>query len=461
MRAWVLAGLVVGVLGVTPVGAAAATADTVGMVDTGTGVWYLRDGSGATTSFYYGNPGDSPFMGDWDCDGVDTPGLYRRSDGFVYLRNSNSQGIADVRFFFGDPGDQPVAGDFDGDGCDTVALFRPSTATVFIINELGSDDSGLGAAEYSFPLGGAGQQPVAGDFDGDGADEVALYDRNAASLQFIPDPGDAATSVPFGDPGDLLVVGEWTGSGDRLGAYRPSGGAFHFDGAGVVTYGNAAMTSLSGRFGALPGGDPAPPPLPAVGVPSDSSGPLVTLLQQLLTDHGFYRGAINGSYGASTRQAVMAFHKDQGLTRSWDWQASDWAGLAAYTGPNIPDRPDEAYRMEIDLTKQVAYLVEAGTVTAIIPVSSGNGALFEGSSGTLVRAGTPRGDFTFDRHIDGMRISYLGQLYKPWYFRGGYAVHGSPSVPGYPASHGCVRIPNWEADWLGGHLFIGMPVHVY
>ena len=157
----------------------------------------------------------------------------------------------------------------------------------------------------------------------------------------------------------------------------------------------------------------------------------------------------------------MAFHKDQGLTRSWDWQAADWARLAAYTSPDIADRPDEPYRMEIDLTKQVAYLVEGGMVTAIFPVSSGNGALFEGQEGQMIAARTPRGDFTFTRHIAGLRVSYLGQLYKPWYFRGGYAVHGSPSVPGYPASHGCIRLPNWEADWLGDHLFIGMPIHVY
>ena len=460
MRAWVLVGIVVGTLGVTPVAAVAATADTIGVVDTTTGVWYLRDGGGATTSFYYGNPGDSPFMGDWDCDGVDTPGLYRRADGFVYLRDANSQGVADVRFFFGNPGDLPVAGDFDGDGCDTVSLFRPSTATVFIINELGSDDAGLGPADYSFALGTAGEQPVAGDYDLDGIDEVAMYDRSTATLQYIADAGDPVSTVAFGNPGDLLVVGDWAGSGDGLGAYRPSEGAFYVGGA-PVAYGNAALVAIAGRFGTLPGGGDEPPPLPAVAVPEGSSGPLVTLLQQLLTERGFYRGAVDGSYGAGTRQAVMAFHKDQGLTRSWDWQGSDWARLAAYTGPDITDRPDEPYRMEIDLTKQVAYLVEGGVGTGIVPVSSGNGALFEGKDGQMIRARTPRGDFTFDRHIAGLRVSYLGVLYKPWYFRGGYAIHGSPSVPGYPASHGCVRIPNWEADWMDDHLFIGMPVHVY
>ena len=46
--------------------------DTVGVVDQSTGIWYLRDPSnGATTSFYYGNPGDFPVAGDWNGDGID------------------------------------------------------------------------------------------------------------------------------------------------------------------------------------------------------------------------------------------------------------------------------------------------------------------------------------------------------------------------------------------------------
>ncbi len=90
----------------------------VGLVDPSSGLWSMRDGSGQMSSFFYGNPGDVPFAGDWNCDGVDTPGLFRQSDAFAYLRNSNTQGNADVRFFFGNPSDVPLAGDFDGDGCD-------------------------------------------------------------------------------------------------------------------------------------------------------------------------------------------------------------------------------------------------------------------------------------------------------------------------------------------------------
>ena len=130
-RSALLAALLITVVSVAAAPAPAATpSEGVGVFDSATGRWYLRDPvSGETTAFFYGNPGDAPMMGDWDCDGVDTPGLYRRSDGYVYLRNSNTQGIADVRFFFGNPGDVPLAGDFDGDGCDTVSGQRPGGAT--------------------------------------------------------------------------------------------------------------------------------------------------------------------------------------------------------------------------------------------------------------------------------------------------------------------------------------------
>jgi len=147
--------------------------DSIGVVDTEQGLWWLRDGAtGATTSFYYGNPGDAPFAGDWDCDGIDTPGLYRQSDGYVYLRNTNTQGIAHTSYFFGDPGDIPLAGDFNGDGCDTVSLFRPSTGHFYVINRLGSGDAGLGAADTEFPFGAATDTPFVGDFDNDGIDTM-------------------------------------------------------------------------------------------------------------------------------------------------------------------------------------------------------------------------------------------------------------------------------------------------
>ena len=125
---------------------------TVGLVDPGTGVWRLRNTAGVVTEFYYGVPGDYPFVGDWDCDGEDTPGLYRQSDGFAYLRNSNTQGIADLTFFFGNPGDVPIAGDFNGNGCDTLSIYRPSEARFYIINQLGSERRRVGGGGLFVPV---------------------------------------------------------------------------------------------------------------------------------------------------------------------------------------------------------------------------------------------------------------------------------------------------------------------
>jgi len=44
--------------------------ERVGLVDTSQGMWHLRHNPDDVTSFFYGNPGDIPFMGDWDCDGI-------------------------------------------------------------------------------------------------------------------------------------------------------------------------------------------------------------------------------------------------------------------------------------------------------------------------------------------------------------------------------------------------------
>ena len=47
------------------------------------------------------------------------------------------------------------------------------------------------------------------------------------------------------------------------------------------------------------------------------------------------------------------------------------------------------------------------------------------------------------------------------YFLRGFAIHGYPSVPAYPASHGCVRVPMWIAPSLYGQFTYGQSVYVY
>ncbi len=235
-----------------------ATPDDVGLFDASQGKWHLREADGSTTSFYYGNPGDSPFMGDWTGDGVDTPGLYRVSDGFVYLRNSNDQGIADTTFFFDNPGDIPIAGDFNGSGFDTVSLYRPSNQTFYIINKLGTKGGGLGAAEYDFVFGIAGDQPIAGDWDGDGTDTIGVFRPSTGQiLQRNSNSSGTAdnTFLQYGDAGDELVFGDWDANPtDTPGVFRSSDAKFYLrnsNSAGVADesffFGQSGWTPIAGR----------------------------------------------------------------------------------------------------------------------------------------------------------------------------------------------------------------------
>jgi DNA-binding beta-propeller fold protein YncE len=223
---------------------ALTTGSLLGLVDMSQGFWAMSaPRTDLVDGFFFGNPGDFPILGDWDCDGVDTPGMYRQSDGYVYLRNSNTQGVADIRFFFGDPGDIPLAGDFNGNGCDTVSIFRPSEARVFIINELGQNDGGLGAADFTYLFGNPGDKPFVGDFDIDFIDTVGLH-RESTGLVYFRNShtqGNADVQYIFGDPGDRLVAGNFSGFWEETPAvFRPSDLTFYI--RHTNTQGNADRT---------------------------------------------------------------------------------------------------------------------------------------------------------------------------------------------------------------------------
>jgi hypothetical protein len=249
------------------VGAATNPTDSFGLVDPSSGIWQLYEGGQMAIPFYFGNPGDYPFMGDWDCDGIDTPGLYRQSDGYVYLRNSNTQGVADISFFFGNPGDVPIAGDFNANGCDTVSIYRPSEARFYIINELGTNDGGLGAAEYSFLFGNQGDKPFIADFNGNGQDTIGLH-RESTGLVYYRNTntqGNAHNQFIYGDPGDRLIAGDWTGNGiDSPGLFRPSNTTMYLryqnsQGNADESWnvGDSSWLPVAGEFGPIP----MPPPL--------------------------------------------------------------------------------------------------------------------------------------------------------------------------------------------------------
>ena len=179
-------------------------------------------------------------------------------------------------------------------------------------------------------------------------------------------------------------------------------------------------------------------------------GPAVAELQTALAELGYWVGEIDGKYGPQTAQAVMAFEKAEGLPRDGEFAPIQWFVLADAAAPT-PRHPDRD-GIEVDLERQLLLVVAGGRVVETHNTSTG-------TQGWRTRVGT----FSVERQIDGWRHAPLGTLYRPKYFDGGIAMHGSPSIPGYPASHGCTRLSNAAMDhiWADGVAPIGTTVTVY
>ena len=185
-------------------------------------------------------------------------------------------------------------------------------------------------------------------------------------------------------------------------------------------------------------------------------GPGVENLQRRLLALGFW-GVVDGKYGTLTTQQVYAFQKANGLPRDGVLDSAE-LGLLERATPVVP-RLNQGRQVEVDKTRQIIIVSVDGKTEWVFNTSTGNGRPY----GNGAVAVTPEGHFTFSRQIDGLRISELGELFRPKYFVGGYAIHGSPSVPPFPASHGCVRVTNAAINFIWGANVIplGTPVWVY
>ena len=212
---------------------------------------------------------------------------------------------------------------------------------------------------------------------------------------------------------------------------------------------------------------PTPPPRPAVVSSSSSPSPAAVAPATLANPLAFeqrlaaFRFDVNpdGVLDDNTRHAVIAFQKLTGLPRTGQATPEVNNALASFRTPPPLVPGGSPNRVEIDLTRQVIFLYMGGQLERILPTSTGSGKRYceEGKCGIAV---TPRGNFRVERRIAGWRKSDLGRLYNPLYFNGGIAVHGYPSVPTRPASHGCVRIPMGASTWFFQAVPDGTPVHV-
>lgn len=211
---------------------------------------------------------------------------------------------------------------------------------------------------------------------------------------------------------------------------------------------------------APPSASVAPAAAPTVELGPGAQGQAVLDLEQRLAGLRYHVGAVDGTYDADTQYAVTAFQKVTGMSRTGRATPDTISTLHATTTPPPPLVPGgEPNRVEIDLTRQVLFLYNGGTLTSILPVSTGNGERFC-NGGRCRNAVTNTGNFRIYRQARGWETSPLGRLYNPHYFDGGIAVHGSLSVPPTPASHGCVRIPMSAAEWFPTQAPIGTAVHV-
>lgn len=208
------------------------------------------------------------------------------------------------------------------------------------------------------------------------------------------------------------------------------------------------------RLGSGGGSDPEPDQPPTSGshpmLRKGSRGSAVMRLQRIMRANGYWHSGNDGVYGQTTAQAVMAVQKVHGLARDGVCGPRTWAVIDRLGRPR--GRTTSGTVMEVDIGRQVVFFVVSGRTRWVFNTSTGK-------SGWR----TPRGRYRFFRQVNRMDYGPLGALWRPKYFNGGIALHGSGSIPGYPASHGCIRVSNAAMNhvWAAGLAPIGRRVWVY
>lgn len=181
--------------------------------------------------------------------------------------------------------------------------------------------------------------------------------------------------------------------------------------------------------------------------------------ERRLWEMGYGTGRVDGTIDGETRNALIAFQKWEGRKATGRLGREDFNTIM---NANAPQARDSGYKhVEVDLDRQVLLLIDDdGVVERVLPISSGSNKHYKEKGGSGL-AYTPRGRFRIEGKISGWRKSPLGLLYYPNYFSGGTAIHGNPSVPHNPQSHGCIRIPMSAAVEVSNQLPLGTIVLIY
>jgi peptidoglycan hydrolase-like protein with peptidoglycan-binding domain len=200
-----------------------------------------------------------------------------------------------------------------------------------------------------------------------------------------------------------------------------------------------------------------PPPAPIEKMRQGANGLAVFTLQQRMLDLGFWIDEVDGNYGWVTSQAVMAFQKMYGrlfdlpVTGDVDDKTAGAISIIQHRAKGTVATGD---LIEVDKSRQLLFLIRGGVTLWTFNTSTGSNVPYvetdQKKGGTTTGdAVTPEGAFhVYNEFTDGWEKGQLGELYRPKYFKGGVAVHGSNSVPNYAASHGCVRLTTTAMDWM-------------
>jgi hypothetical protein len=145
---------------------------------------------------------------------ADGIGMFRPDDGTWNLRNLLSAGSAQHSFAYnwGALWDEPLAGDWDGDGDDTIGMYRPGDGTWNLRN---TNSAGSPDVTFTFNWGAAWDVPIAGDWDGDGDDTIGMYRPGDGAWYLRNTNSGGAVDISFGytwnDVSDIPIVGNWDG----------------------------------------------------------------------------------------------------------------------------------------------------------------------------------------------------------------------------------------------------------
>jgi serine-aspartate repeat-containing protein C/D/E len=194
--------------------------------------------------------GAKQLAGDFNGDGVDELALFKDGEWLLDINGDGMWDKGDLWVSLGKRGDEPIIGDWDGDGKDDIGIFgrkwdgdeealmrepglpdpenrrvpRPKNVPpggssvqqerLMQRSQRGNPRSDV--IDHVFRFGGDLDQPVAGDFNGDGVSTLGIFNNGFWRLDVNGDgifTEEVDSYFEFGKPGDIAVVGDFNGDG--------------------------------------------------------------------------------------------------------------------------------------------------------------------------------------------------------------------------------------------------------